>query len=340
MIAVRRSRKCGGWRNDKTPGARSVFPASVGFPSGWKELAASRRSRFAKLKNSLAACWRNIGPEFLTLETLQLPNSPMPMSLSGDSRVRTSQERASAPACPVPVQDSTGNWCEPFAWFDRNTRSWRTWQTCLVDLLNNQASGFTKFSGTWPRSGLVLNGIAYQRKPSAPLTSETAFGSLLPTPTSGAGRSDGHNPFDGGARARSKAMSLGLLPTPRARMTGMVTQNRQNDKNRNLGTALAREILPTPRASDSDRGGRGDLLTVLRGYETRHAGTLPTPTPTARDTRSGKASEATHAKNSRPLNETLARMSGNTAGRTNPRFLEWMMGFPTGHTELKPSETR
>lgn len=118
-------------------------------------------------------------------------------------------------------------------------------------------------------------------------------------------------------------------------------------------------LLPTPRVSDAERGGRGDLLTILRGYQTRHAGTLPAqdaknrtggaslvvklvsmlPTPTARDWRSGKASDETHGRNSRPLNEVLALMSGNQSGQTNPRFLEWMMGFPLGWTELEPSVT-
>jgi hypothetical protein len=125
----------------------------------------------------------------------------------------------------------------------------------------------------------------------------------LPTITSGANRQGGHNLFDGGSQARKKAKALGRYPTPRA--------------------------------SDADRGGRGDLLTVLRGYETRHAGTLPT----ARDTRSGKASDVTHDKNSRPLNEVLSKMSGNKAGHVNPRFLEWMMGYPIGWSERAPSET-
>jgi site-specific DNA-cytosine methylase len=90
-------------------------------------------------------------------------------------------------------------------------------------------------------------------------------------------------------------------------------------------TSAWRQLLPTPKASDADKGGRGDLLTVLRGYETKHAGTLPTPT--ARDWRSGKASPETHGKNSRPLNETVSAMGGNRSGR--------MMGLPTNWTSLE-----
>ncbi len=125
-----------------------------------------------------------------------------------------------------------------------------------------------------------------------------------------------------------------MLPTPTASTGGPEPDGKTGRK---LVTVLTRGPLPTPRASDADRGGRGDLLTVLRGYETKHAGTLPTPT--ARDSRSGKASDATHGKNSRPLNETVAKMSGNRSGRMNPRFREWMMGFPIGWTELEPPET-
>lgn len=85
------------------------------------------------------------------------------------------------------------------------------------------------------------------------------------------------------------------------------------------------------------------------------------PTPTARDWRSGLASEATHARNSRPLNEVVMRMwatptvkgdynraglsatSGDglatqVGGALNPTWVEWLMGFPAGWTALEPSE--
>lgn len=39
--------------------------------------------------------------------------------------------------------------------------------------------------------------------------------------------------------------------------------------------------LPTPRKSDADRGGRGDVLSQLQGYASRHAGMMGTPTANA-----------------------------------------------------------
>lgn len=55
------------------------------------------------------------------------------------------------------------------------------------------------------------------------------------------------------------------------------------------------------------------------------------PTPTARDWRSGKASAATHERNSRPLSEQVG-------GLLNPDWVEWLMGWPIGWTALKPLE--
>ena len=56
-------------------------------------------------------------------------------------------------------------------------------------------------------------------------------------------------------------------------------------------------------------------------------------TPTARDWKSEKASEQTHARNSRPLSETFGQ---NTGYRLQPGFVEWMQGYPPGWTHIEP----
>ena len=56
------------------------------------------------------------------------------------------------------------------------------------------------------------------------------------------------------------------------------------------------------------------------------------PTATARDWRSGKASEATMIRNSRPLSEKIG-------GKLNPQWVEWLMGWPIGWTDCEPLET-
>lgn len=268
-----------------------------------------------------------------------------PTSSRAVSPAKTSPSLGAAPDLPAPVQDCGGNWCEPFAWYDHASQSWKTWQTCLLDLLTDPAGGWAEFSETWPRAGLVLNGIAYRRQSSAPLTSVTAFG-LLPTPIANDAEKRGDFDID-----RSKCLPgelrrgpLPMIPTPTARdyfpphsAEYIAAKKAEGHGMSNLNDFLHHNMLPTPKATDADKGGRGDLLTVLRGYESKHAGTLPTPT--ARDWRSGMASDATHGKNSRPLNEMLAKMAGNRSGRMNLRFREWMMGLKTGWMALGPPAT-
>jgi len=61
------------------------------------------------------------------------------------------------------------------------TSSWRTSQTCLVALLNNEGDGLAKYSETWPSAGMMQNGKTYRRHPWALPIAESAFG-LWPTP--------------------------------------------------------------------------------------------------------------------------------------------------------------
>jgi hypothetical protein len=97
--------------------------------------------------------------------------------------------RASAAASPVRTsatqesgQESTASAAgygqstpELLASYDRATCSWRTSQLCLD-------GGLSEFSETWPRSGLMRNGIAYRLPPLVPLTDGTGR-SFWPTPT-------------------------------------------------------------------------------------------------------------------------------------------------------------
>gem|GEM_PF-708038 len=228
---------------------------------------------------------------------------------------RISHSLAQAPDLPGLARDSFGHSCEPFAWYDPESRSWRTWQRCLVE-------GWEIFSGTWPRSGMTRSGIAYRRPPLVPLTDATASGSLLPTPE--ASNTKAIAMRSGGRSPRNFMMPI---PTPRP-CSGL----RSSGANR-TEIMRALEDWPTPTASLGTKGGR---ITPRKG---REGGTLieavsarSFATPTARDWRSGKASEATHDKNSRPLSEQVG-------GSLNPTWVEWLMGFPLGWTDLGASAT-
>jgi DNA (cytosine-5)-methyltransferase 1 len=113
-------------------------------------------------------------------------------------------------------------------------------------------------------------------------------------------------------------------------------------------------LWPTPLASDGEKPSGGNRRNAdLTGSARRWA------TPSARDWRSGRASPATLARNSRPLNEQAVSRSPGTSGnlpslpdpatpraggntcagdRTlNPLFVEALMGWPPGWTDPEPS---
>ena len=127
----------------------------------------------------------------------------------------------------------------PFAWFancNPDALCWKTWQRCLVE-------DWTEFSGRWPRSGMMRNGIAYRLPPLVPRISGTGY----------------------------------------------------------LSWDITRKWIPTARAQARvkcfDRG---------RDY---------------------------HGN----LEEWVGR---DTAGKLNPMWVEWLMGFPLGWTDCEDSETQ
>lgn len=66
------------------------------------------------------------------------------------------------------------------------------------------------------------------------------------------------------------------------------------------------------------------------------------PTPTSRDWRDGRKpydrkKDGTATQDT--LGRRLAAMGETDGGALNPTWVEWLMGFPLGWTDLEPSET-
>jgi hypothetical protein len=180
--------------------ARSIPIADVSSPSAGQALKSTRTLRREALSEVKRMSSQQVSPAkmFRSLET--------------------------APDLPASVLDYTGTSFEPFAWYDQESRCWRTWQRCLIE-------GWTKLSEIWPRSGMTRNGIAYQRAPLALLIGETESG-LLPSP--------------------SATDSKGAVQGEKLK------ERMEHKRGVRLEEFLLRRQLPTPSAGNSHSAGRLD----------------------------------------------------------------------------------
>lgn len=243
------------------------------------------------------------------------------------SRARTSATRARGLGSMESGPASGTNSPALFASFDPGTSSWRTSQLSLL-------GGWTPFSGRWCRTGMWVNGRAYRLPTLAPRISGTAYSSsdTWPTPRVGGGNRTSRNALMNVKGHSSGAAGLSLEQSIEVREGRLP---RELDSAEQLPPKY-RAVWPTPTANGnhnrkglSEKSGDG-LATAVK----------LSPTPTSRDWRSGKSSEATQARNSRPLNEVIAAQedAGNSIlpMYLNPDWVEWLMGFPIGYTRVEP----
>ena len=210
-----------------------------------------------------------------------------------DSRARTSASPGKAPASMEPAAECGPTWRGSLAMFDPASCSWRTAQPSLL-------GDSEECSVTWPRSGMTVDGQCWELPTLAHPTSATGSGLWVPTPL---------------ATDASKCPSDSL-----ARFA--------NQSLKKSFRAKAAQIWPTPTVC-GNYNRKGASKTSGDGLATA---VLKCATPTARDWRSGKASQATHDRNSRPLSEQIG-------GLLNPTWVEWLMNWPIGWTDLKHSAT-
>lgn len=91
-----------------------------------------------------------------------------------DFLAKTYQPQEKAQASKVADQDSGEKWLGSLARYDHDLRSWKTAQ-CLLQ------GGLEEYSETWPRWGMMLDGVCWGQTTLGLITSEIESG-LLPTP--------------------------------------------------------------------------------------------------------------------------------------------------------------
>lgn len=214
---------------------------------------------------------------------------------------RTSALPASGPASSENDPDSSSTLSDSFATWEPATSSWRTLQPSLF-------GDSTPYSARWPKSGSLRNGAVSRRQTLVRLMAAIGGGasrgdqkpaaSAKPTPQA----ADGENQDD--FHCHGLGNNLTLIGEARRWPTPSVTSGAQTSENptpgQTGGTTLggAARDWQTPRVSSaSRRGGSRSHETLLPDQARQWA------TPSARDWRSGEASDDTMQRNARPLNE-------------------------------------
>jgi len=185
--------------------------------------------------------------------------------------------------------------------FARYDLGMSSWRTAQISLFGASDECLE----TWPRWGLMLDGACYPQR-------------ILE-----------HGTCDKG---------FGLLPT----LTVHGNYNRKGaSKNSGDGLATAIRRMPTLRATDGERGGRGDLLAIIRGRPNKHC---RMPTLTANDCKpAGRVEVMEYRQESRRT--TVQRLRAavtepeDLGGTLNPDWCEWFMGWPIGWTASEPLGT-
>jgi hypothetical protein len=205
-------------------------------------------------------------------------------------------------------------------------------KTFLGSLLTTEGFYSPLSSLTWRLRGSKSRRLLYFRLvPSVPYIDGIGSG-FVPTPdtTTGAPNS-GSNKRNG---PKSLTEYAELLPTPTASNTKAVHMRSEGRP--------PRSYLPTPTVSmlkgasvgaltrkdgRSISNDRLDYAVLAAQLETTRDGLIPTPVSSDTGSRKHRYSQGGLA------------LSDSVGGQLNPPWVEWLMGFPIGWTDLGPSET-
>ena len=219
--------------------------------------------------------------------------------------------RAKTSVSPAAVTVSTASevgygekWRGSFAKYDPSESKWKTAQCSLL-------GDSDEFLETWPRWGSMLSGESFLRPIPALTISESASG-FWPTPTA------------------SLADKGGRVTPTKGREGGTLIE------------ALSARMYPTPCAIDST-GGRMNKSASSGAKERPTLGLMAKknlwPTPCASASKGSSPAALTRKDGRDRSNDRIDHaVMASDGGQLNPEWVEWLMGWPIGHTALKPLE--
>ncbi len=197
-----------------------------------------------------------------------------------------------------------------------------------------------KYALRWKMKATPLNRLLFQLAPLERHTEEIGFG-LLPTPNATDDRDRGANNSPSTLRRKEKGKQIGLyatisrrglLPTPKAQNANSPGEHGQGGKD--LQTTVSNlGLLGTP--TSRDWKDVGDMTNVpengLLGRQV--ANLLPTPKAIDGIVRHSKKMAEKKFNEGGDVDLTIA-VGMNTGMKLQPEFVEYMMGYPAGWTDL------
>lgn len=248
------------------------------------------------------------------------PGAALSMSSAAASPAKTYPARERESESAASAADSGLKCTESFARYDHGSHSWKTPQCSLLE-------GLDEFSETWPKQGMMRAGRAYPLPTAARPTAgkESGYLHMMPTPTACNAPNTGSN--TNGPKSLLDVARTGWNPgqqwrTPNARDYKGVYRDMDKLKSRlaagkqlNLNQQVV--MYPTPQVADNKFAYNAKRENI--------------------EARKGKHQMClAHAVQQEELEKDPKATHG---GALNPPWVEWLMGWPIGWTDLKPLET-
>ena len=173
------------------------------------------------------------------------------------------------------------------------------WKTSQVSLMGD----LIPFLGPWPKSGSMLNGDVSKRPILAQdiIEIDSSYSDIFPTPTLGESKNVGYQ-ISNGKKYPTLTGTMMMFPTPTALEAQKAGIKSFNKTGQSLTSLVKMGMFNTPTASD------GQNSTLPPSHA--NWGSLP-----------GDMIRSGHARN---------------GGVLNPQWVEWLMGWPIGWTDLEP----
>lgn len=229
------------------------------------------------------------------------------------SHAKTSASPEVGPDWTAKGQGYGEKWLGLLGRYDPDSHSLKTVQLSLIEDL-------TGCCPTLPRWGLMLGGELYPQPIPALCTGENESG-YWPTPNTEGFRSDGE---------------LALLAKQASTHKEYLLMSDRACKSKR------ERFWPTPTTQDNVQiRGVGAAANAPSRGTTLSGAVMMWPTPQASDNRDrGNASTPAIARRIEKGKQVMLSMwFSSENGRLNPEWVEWLMGWPLGHTGLKPLET-